>query len=124
MQRAAGPDPEAELVARPRRGARGGGALATVLEVGVSMIVAEVPQPSPKSLIRIVYPPKNTLWQYHARCLFPPTYNVKPPVPVEAAPRHAELEVPAGGEVPQPQSKGGLLAPVLAGGLLKWDFFS
>ena len=50
MQRAAGPDPEAELVARPRRGARGGPALAAVLEEGEPKIVAAVPQPSTKSV--------------------------------------------------------------------------
>ena len=49
VQRAAGPDPEAELVARPRRGARGGWVLTTVMEAGVPITVAPVPQPSSTS---------------------------------------------------------------------------
>ena len=44
MQRAAGPDPEAELVARPRRGEGGVRDLAPVPEVGDSTTATAVPQ--------------------------------------------------------------------------------
>ncbi len=48
------------------------------------------------------------------RCVYVPAADQRV-VPVEAASRHAGLEGPCVGEAPQPQSDGGLLAPVLSG---------
>ena len=95
VQRAAGPDPEAELVARPRRGARGVQVPVTVPEVGVFSIVAPVPQPH--STFKSV-----DLSEFCSHLSLGPAAAAPRPllvtvcpkslVPVEAAPRHADPE--------------------------------